>query len=168
MVITKTAVALVAATAVFGPCDLTSPARPPKDLAGTWGGQNAGLIADDSSAHVHIGCTWGNIHQQLVLDAQGQFDLPGEQDITAYPIDRGILHPARFHGRVSGGDMTLTITLTDTTVTLGPVLLVYGKEPQMGPCPICRRPVRRGVEEPSAVSLSRRRAGSSSLMKQSR
>jgi len=36
--------------------------------------------------------------------------------------------------------MTLTVTLTDTTVTLGPVRLAYGKEPRMGPCPICRRP----------------------------
>ena len=130
---------LTIATALIGPCDLTS-AHPPKDLAGTWGGQNAGLIADDTSAHVHIGCTYGNIHQEIVPDATGRFDLPGEQDITAYPVDRGILHPARFQGRVSGGDMTLTIVLTDTAVTLGPVLLVYGKEPQMGPCPICRNP----------------------------
>ena len=98
------------------------------------------MIADDPSAHVHIGCPYGNIHQQLVLDSAGRFDLPGEQNITAHPVDLGILHPARFVGRVRGGDMTLTITLTDTTVTLGPVVLVYGVEPKMGACPICRRP----------------------------
>jgi len=34
--------------------------------------------------------------------------------------------------------MTLTVTLTDTAVTLGPVQLTLGKEPRMGPCPICR------------------------------
>jgi hypothetical protein len=137
------ATALVAASVLaIGPCDPTG-VRPPKDLAGTWGGDNAVLIADDTSAHVHIGCTYGNIHQQLVVDANGNFDLPGEQNITAHPVDLGIMHPARFVGRVRGGDMTLTITLTDTTVTLGPVVLVYGKEPQMGPCPICRRPAPR-------------------------
>jgi len=124
---------------VIGPCDLTKPVRPPKDINGIWGGENAGLIADDTSAHVHIGCTYGNIHQQIIPDPSGRFDLPGEHNITAHPIDRGILHPARFTGRVIGGIMTLTITLTDTTVTLGPVQLSYGKEPHMGPCPICRR-----------------------------
>jgi len=38
--------------------------------------------------------------------------------------------------------MTLTVTLTDTAVTLGPVQLTLGQEPQMGPCPICRKPER--------------------------
>jgi hypothetical protein len=108
-------------------------------VAGTWGGENAGLIADDTSAHVHIGCTYGNIHQRIVLDADGRFDVAGEHNITAHPVDLGILHPARFSGRVRGGSMELTVTLTDTTVTLGPVALAYGKEPRMGPCPICRR-----------------------------
>jgi hypothetical protein len=36
--------------------------------------------------------------------------------------------------------MTLTVTLTDTAVTLGPVQLVFGRDPRMGPCPICRKP----------------------------
>jgi hypothetical protein len=100
-------------------------------------------MADDTSAHIHIGCTYGNIHQQIIPDANGLFDLPGEHDITAYPVDHGILHPARFSGRVSGAIMTLTVTLTDTTVTLGPVKLAYGTEPRMGPCPICRRGMDR-------------------------
>lgn len=136
------AIAVLTAATLLGPCDPTG-VRPPKDLAGTWGGDNAGLIADDTSAHIHIGCTWGDIHQALVTDPQGRFDLPGEHDITAYPIERGILHPARYTGRVTGSFMTLTVTLTDTAVTLGPVQLMYGKEPRMGPCPICRRPAHR-------------------------
>jgi hypothetical protein len=36
--------------------------------------------------------------------------------------------------------MTLTVSLTPTARVLGPVTLIYGKEPQMGPCPICRVP----------------------------
>ena len=134
----KAIAALAAVTALLGPCDPTG-VRPPKDLAGTWGGENAGLIADDTSAHVHIGCTYGNVHQQIVPDANGRFDVPGEQNITAHPVDLGVMHPARFTGRVTGITMTLTITLTDTTVSLGPVQLFLGKEPRMGPCPICRR-----------------------------
>ena len=144
--LTRAAVTFVAAAAVFGPCDPTG-LKPPKDLAGMWGGENAALMADDTSAHVHIGCTYGNIHQQIIPDAEGRFDVPGEHNITAHPVDRGILHPARFSGRVTGGTMTLTVTLTDTTVTLGPVKLSFGKEPTMGPCPICQR----GMDGPVAT-----------------
>ncbi len=137
--LTKAAVAFAAAAAVLGPCDPTG-LRPPKGtLDGMWGGENAALIADDTSAHVHIGCTYGDIHQRLIPDAAGRFDVPGQHNITAHPVDRGELHPARFSGRVVGGRMTLTVALTDTAVTLGPVQLAYGKEPRMGPCPICRR-----------------------------
>lgn len=137
--LTKAAVTLAAAAAVLGPCDPTGVKPPDDSVAGTWGGENAGLIADDTSAHVHIGCTYGNISQEIVLDPSGRFDVPGKQNITAHPVDLGVMHPARFSGRVVGGSMTLTMALTDTTVTLGPVRLTYGKEPRMGPCPICRR-----------------------------
>jgi hypothetical protein len=133
------AFAFAAATLAIGPCDPTG-FKPPKDLAGMWGGENAAFIADDSSAHIHIGCTYGDVHQQILPDVDGRFDVPGEQNITAHPVDRGILHPARFVGRVVGRSLTLTVTLTDTTVTLGPVVVFFGKEPKMGPCPICRRP----------------------------
>ena len=133
------ALAAVAAVLGLGPCDPSDPLRPPKSVTGTWGGENAALIADDTSAHVHIGCTYGNISQAIIPDALGRFDVPGVQNITAHPVDRGILHPARFIGRVTGGQMSLTVTLTDTAVTLGPVQLAQGKEPRMGPCPICRR-----------------------------
>jgi hypothetical protein len=138
--LTKPAVAVLGVVTVLalGPCD----ARPTgvKDgvVLGTWGGENAAVIADDTSAHVHIGCTYGQVHQAMEPDPAGFFDVPGEQNITAHPVDLGVMHPARFSGRVLHGSMTLTVTLTDTTVTLGPVKLSYGKEPRMGPCPICR------------------------------
>ena len=70
---------------------------------------------------MHIGCTYGNIKQAIVVNADGRFDVPGVQNITAHPVDLGVLHPARFTGRIRGGVMTLTIALTDTSVTLGPV-----------------------------------------------
>jgi hypothetical protein len=114
-----------------------SPFPPGARIDGTWGGNNAGLIADDTSAHVHIGCTYGEVHQSIVLDMSSRFDVAGEQNITAHPVDLGILHPARFTGSIDGRTMTLRVTLTDTAVTLGPVVLRFEKEPVMGPCPIC-------------------------------
>lgn len=138
MMVTKAVVALVAAAAVLGPCETKPTGIANGAVQGTWGGENAGLIADDTSAHVHIGCTYGRIHEPINPTAQGRFQVFGEQNITAHPVDLGILHPARFHGRIADGRMTLTVSLTDTAVTLGPVQLAYGKEPRMGQCPICR------------------------------
>jgi hypothetical protein len=138
----KSMMAVLTAAALTGPCDLATGVKGGV-VEGTWGGENAGLIADDTSAHLHIGCTYGNIPEGIEPDASGRFDVAGVQNITAHPVDLGILHPARFHGRVAGGRMTLTVSLTDTAVTLGPVLLIFGKEPRMGPCPICRKPGER-------------------------
>ncbi len=114
------------------------PAAPISDIVGTWGGDNAGLIATDTSAHVHIGCTLGDTKGPIKPDADGRFDVTGLYNVDAYPVDRGIVHPARFRGQIVGRSMTLTVALTDTARQLGPVTLTYGKEPKMGPCPICR------------------------------
>ena len=123
-------------------CDLAlEPRKTP--VVGTWGGENAGLIATDSTAHVHIGCTLGDTKSAIVPGPDGAFSVTGLYNITAYPVYRGPDHPARFVGRVDDSVMTLTVSLTDTSVTLGPVQLVLGKEPRMGPCPICRTPKPR-------------------------
>src|SRR5688572_14302869 len=107
---TARSVALFAVAALLGPCHTIEPLRPPEgQVVGTWGGENAGLIADDTSAHVHIGCTYGNIAQPIIPDDDGRFDVPGVQNITAHPVDLGVLHPARFTGRVVGGRMELTV-----------------------------------------------------------
>jgi hypothetical protein len=41
--------------------------------------------------------------------------------------------------------MVLTVQLTDTAVTLGPVSLVFDQDPVMGPCPICFGPKARAL-----------------------
>jgi hypothetical protein len=67
--------------------------------------------------------------------------------LRAYPVYVGPSLPARFQGSVTGKMLTLSVvvqdTTADTTVTLGPVKLQLGREPQMGPCPICRTPGER-------------------------
>jgi hypothetical protein len=130
------------AIALLRGCDAAGPK--PSSVLGTWGGSNAGLIADDTSAHVHIACTFGNVPHGISLDAGGSFDVPGEYVLRAFPIAVGPTLPARYQGIVIGNAMTLRVTVSDTTadtiVRLGPVRLVRGKEPQMQVCPICRRP----------------------------
>src|SRR3954466_10401427 len=100
-------------------------------VVGTWGGDNAGLIVADIDVHVHIGCTLGDAVGPIKPDADGRFEATGTYNVDAYPVDRGITHPANFTGRIVGATMTLTVSLTDTARVLGPVSLIYGKEPQM-------------------------------------
>jgi hypothetical protein len=121
-------------------CTAPLPLPPPGPVSGTWGGDNAGLIAADTSDHVHIGCTLGDTRSPIVPDSAGHFDVIGTYDVDAYPVARGITHPARFSGVIAGLTMVLTVQLTDTTRQLGPVVLTFGVEPKMGPCPICRVP----------------------------
>jgi hypothetical protein len=113
---------------------------PITDVVGTWGGDNAGMIVSGNDVHVHIGCTLGNAVGPIHPDQNGRFAFDGTYNVDAYPVDRGITHPARFSGRIIGRTLTLTVSLTDTTRVLGPVALVYGKEPKMETCPICRAP----------------------------
>jgi hypothetical protein len=114
---------------------------------GTWGGDNAGVIVIDSMAHVHIGCTFGDIPGRVMLDADGRFTLAGSYQLRAYPIAVGPTMPAQFTGRVEGSRLTFTVSVTDTiedkVTTLGPASVVLGRDPQMGPCPICRDPLER-------------------------
>ena len=118
---------------------------PITDVVGTWGGDNAGLIVTGTDVHVHIGCTLGDAVGPIVADENGRFEVSGTYNVDAYPVNRGITHPATFSGQIVGQSMTLTVSLTDTARVLGPVTLVYGKEPKMGPCPICRVPPRARI-----------------------
>jgi hypothetical protein len=113
---------------------------PITDVVGTWGGDNAGLIVSNTDVHVHIGCTLGDAVGPIRTDANGRFEATGTYNVDAYPVDRGITHPASFTGQIVGQTMSLRVTLTDIGRVVGPVTLIYGKDPKMGPCPICRVP----------------------------
>src|SRR5256885_2431937 len=112
-------------------------------ITGTWGGDNAGLMADDTRAHVHLGCTFGDVHQAIVLDAAGRFDVPGQYVLRAYPVYVGPSLHSRFHGSLAGRVMTIRVAVSintaDTPAQLGPLQMHLGQEPQMQARPICRR-----------------------------
>ena len=109
---------------------------------GTWGGEAAGMIVSDTSMHLHIGCTYGDVSGRVAV-TNGAFDVSGSYMLRAYPVTVGPTVPARFTGKVTGNIATITATIDDTiqhqTVVKGPVVVMLGKTPQLGPCPICRR-----------------------------
>lgn len=109
---------------------------------GTWGGDAAGMIVSDTSMHLHVGCTYGDVSGRVPV-TNGSFDVSGSYMLRAYPIAVGPTVPARFTGKVTGNVATITATVDDTvqhqTVVKGPVTVTLGETPRLGPCPICRR-----------------------------
>jgi hypothetical protein len=108
---------------------------------GTWGGDDVGLIVGEGLAHVHFGCTLGDFPLPLTLDEDNRFNVPGEYVLRAFPVAVGPPLPARLSRVVQGRRITLTVAVNDTVenrlVVLGPATVVYGREAEMGPCPIC-------------------------------
>ncbi|MBK8057479.1 MAG: hypothetical protein IPK33_06285 [Gemmatimonadetes bacterium] len=118
----------------------------PTQLAlGTWGSDGAGVIVSDTLAHVHVGCTKGDFPRPMALDS-GRFNVAGQYILRAYPIQIGPPLPARFSGVVRGSLLTLSVAVEDTVerklVVLGPITITLGREPRLGPCPICQLPAR--------------------------
>lgn len=111
---------------------------------GTWGGDNAGLIVTDSVTHAHIGCTFGDLPPGIAIDDEGRFTADGSWVLRAFPIVVGPSLPAQLSGRLVGRRITFAVAVNDTVekkvVSLGPVTVELGREPQLGPCPICRVP----------------------------
>ena len=133
-----------AAVAVGCGEDAVFPPPGPNLAVGTWGGDDAGVIVSEFAAHVHVGCTSGDIAGAIPLGADGSFRIDGDYQPRAYPVATGPTVPAQFRGRVAGRILTLSVTVNDTVeggvLELGPVRLEYGREPEMRMCPICRVP----------------------------
>jgi hypothetical protein len=145
--ISRRSAAVVGAAILWIACSSTTTLPPsgPTLALGTWGGDSAGMIVSDTAMHIHIGCTYGDVSGLVPVGSDGAIDISGRYLLRAYPIAIGPTLPARFTGRQSGSTATITVTVTDTvqnkTVVLGPVIVIFGKTPRLIPCPICRRPI---------------------------
>ncbi len=100
--------------------------------AGNWGGQHVRLHVRADGASVEYDCARGTIDGTPELDAEGRFDWkgthlregPGPIRVGKSPRAR----PARYTGQVKGDEMSLTLTLTDTSQEVGTYKLTRGSE----------------------------------------
>ena len=67
--------AILAALAVLTCPPATS--TPITEVAGTWGGDNAGLIVSGTDVHIHIGCTLGDAIGPINPAVTGRFAPTG-------------------------------------------------------------------------------------------
>ena len=113
---------------------------------GTWGGDDVWVDAQTADVHVHVGCTSGDFPAPIALDDNGRFSVAGSYHIRLYPIATGPTLPAQFAGVVNGNRLTFTVAVNDTVehklVVLGPAVGTLGRQPEMGPCPICTAEMR--------------------------
>lgn len=135
--------AALAVTALMACGSAVTDAPPPdrRVALGTWGSDSAGVIVGDTTFHLHVGCTYGNVTGRVVLDANGEFTRTGTYVLRAFPVAVGPSLPAEFRGSVRGSRLTVTATIRDTTngttVVKGPVTAQLGVAPGLRNCPIC-------------------------------
>jgi len=151
----------MACAALAVACSTEAVEGPPADgklARGTWGGDSAGVIVNDTITHVHMGCTYGDIPGRVVLDADGRFTVSGSYLLRAYPVAIGPTMPAQFTGRVSGSTLTITVSVRDTignvTVVRGPASVRLGTTPRMANCPICSTPGDRAAAARASMQRS--------------
>lgn len=105
---------------------------------GTWGGEHIRIIVNADGASVEYDCAHGTLVGTLILNAENKFTITGSHMREGPgPIRIGITRksrPARYEGKVTGDDMTLTVTLTDTDDEVGTFTLRRGSEGRLRKC----------------------------------
>jgi len=112
-----------------------APAAP---LLGSWGGEHIALVVSATGADLEYDCAFGTIDAPIDLRASGSFTATGTHTFEhGGPIREGEppdTHPAEYRGLIAGTIMTLTVTLTDTTRTVGTFTLRRGRSPTIFKC----------------------------------
>jgi hypothetical protein len=105
---------------------------------GMWGGDHIRLSVRADGAAVEFDCAHGTIDEALNVSTDGRLDVrgtftregPGPIRVNAKPSAR----PARYEGSLSGTQLTLKITLTDTAQDAGTFTLTQGSAGRVWKC----------------------------------
>jgi hypothetical protein len=104
---------------------------------GKWGGAHIRLDVNDEGATVEYDCARGSIDERIEVDPDGRFAARGTFAREGGSIRVGITpvkRPARYEGHFSGGQMSLRVTLTDTSQAVGSFTLARGSEGRLRKC----------------------------------
>lgn len=103
----------------------------------TWGGKGIVVQVTDAGATVEYDCAHGTI-ERLELRGDGGFEAQGTHTVESLGPTRAgaepITRPARYTGSVSGDEMTLTVTLTETQEKVGTFSLGRGRRTRIVKC----------------------------------
>lgn len=105
---------------------------------GVWGGDHIRMEVEDDSAAVEYDCAHGMISGPLKVDGEGHFRARGtvvrEHGGPTRDNETPPNRPADYSGSINGDRMTLTVTLTDSSESVGRFTLVRGSEGNLVKC----------------------------------
>ncbi len=105
---------------------------------GTWGGEHIALEVADNGATIDYDCAHGSITERIVPDANGKFVVKGLHVKERFgPLRQGddmTGQPATYTGIRDGETLTMTVTLTGTSETVGTYTLTRGKPGRVRKC----------------------------------
>ena len=105
---------------------------------GNWGGEHIGMVVSDTGAVIEYDCAAGAISVPLLLGSRGEFAWTGTHSPgRGGPVrvdEPPNIHPARYSGRVSGNNMTVTLTLDDNSQPPQSFTLVRGANASVFRC----------------------------------
>jgi hypothetical protein len=106
--------------------------------AGDWGGVHLLLTLTATGGAAEYDCAHGSISSPVQVDGSGRFDVAG----TFVPERGGPSrigetlpeYPARYAGRIIGDLMTITVTRTDSAISVGSYSLQRGAQARVLKC----------------------------------
>ncbi|MGH9971538.1 MAG: hypothetical protein ACREBG_27595 [Pyrinomonadaceae bacterium] len=104
---------------------------------GTWGGAHIRAVVRADGADVEYDCAHGTINGPLYLDSEGRFEGAGTHAREGGPvrIDKPATgRPVRYKGKINGNEMTLIVTFTENSESVGTFTLTHGNEGRLWKC----------------------------------
>ncbi|CAN5752414.1 hypothetical protein BH18ACI4_BH18ACI4_25650 [soil metagenome] len=106
--------------------------------AETWGGEHVRIEFNDGDARVEFDCAHGTLTDPLKTDSEGRFTLngtyvregPGPIRLNVPRVSQ----PARYSGRIKGDEMSLSVTLNNSSQEIGTFTLTRGSEGLIRKC----------------------------------
>ncbi len=117
--------------------DKDKAATPRRLAVGAWGGQHMRLSVRADGADIEFDCAHGTIDGPLTLTPDGRFDVSGTFIREGGPVRIDIKptgRPARYEGSLTGQQLTLKVTLTETAQDAGTFTLTRGSEGRLWKC----------------------------------
>ena len=103
-----------------------------------WGGQHVQMMLNADGATVEYDCAHGTIDEALSPDQNGDFDVAGtylrESGGPVRSDDVPTVYAAQYAGTVDAGEMTMTVTLTDSGENVGTYTLTLGDTGRVFKC----------------------------------
>lgn len=105
---------------------------------GVWGGEHIRAEVTDRGMDIEFDCAHGAIEQLIKLDGEGAFDLAGKYS-PQHPgptrrDEENSETSVRYVGRVTGEELTLTISDPNKKETIGTFTLRHGNEGRVRKC----------------------------------